>query len=507
MRRGHFANNLIANVANFAFTTAFAIWLIPYLVRHLGVAAYGLYPLANGITSYLALFTMAITSAVGRSMTMALDQGESDEANRIFNTSFWSTAGILLVLLVPTVWLSFHASSFFNVPPGADGDFSWLMLAVAGAFFVSTLSFPFGISAFAHNRFDILSALNIVNTVARVLVIVALFNLFRPHVWHVGSGVLFGTTCASLCTVIVWRKLTPNLEISWSWVSLHALKNMTKMGGWLVVNNLGALLFVSIDLIVVNRVVGITATGEYGAVMTWSVFFRAFAGVLAGVFAPSIFILFSRNDVSGLVHCSRRAVKFVGLVMALPIGLVCGLSRPLLQLWLGDPFVVFAPLLSLMTFHLCVNLAITPLFNVEVAVNRVRVPGIVTCVIGAMNVGLAALLAGPIGWGVYGVAAAGAILLTGKNLLFTPIYAAHILGLEWSAFYGEIVPVAGTTTAIAGLGWACTRWLPIDSWPFLVLIGVMFSVGALSFIYGVLLDDTERAYALRTFWPRGSQPA
>ena len=52
-----------------------------------------------------------------------------------------------------------------------------------------------------------------------------------------------------------------------------------------------------------------------------------------------------------------------------------------------------------------------------------RVPAIVTIVMGFGNLGLAILLAGPMGWGLYGVAAAGAIALTAKNLIFTPLYA------------------------------------------------------------------------------------
>ena len=196
------------------------------------------------------------------------------------------------------------------------------------------------------------------------------------------------------------------------------------MGGWILINQIGVLLYLGIDLVVVNKMVGPEAGGQYGAVMIWSTKLRSLAGVVAGVFGPTIISLYGRQDTTGLVAYCRRAVKFVGLVMALPTGLICGFAQPLLGIWLGPSFEPLAPLMMLMSIHLCVNLAVFPLFNIQVATNRVRVPGILTCVMGVGNLGLALLLAGPVGWGMYGVAAAGAVMLTAKNLVFTPIYGA-----------------------------------------------------------------------------------
>ena len=117
-------------------------------------------------------------------------------------------------------------------------------------------------------------------------------------------------------------------------------------------------------------------------------------------------------------------MKLVGLLMALPIGLICGLSSPLLQTWLGPKFAELSWLMTLMTIHLSVNLAVLPLFSIQTATNAVRTPALVMIVMGMGNLGLAIFLAGPMGWGLYGVAAAGAIALTAKNLVFTPLYAA-----------------------------------------------------------------------------------
>jgi len=245
---------------------------------------------------------------------------------------------------------------------------------------------------------------------------------------------------------------------------------------------------------------GAEAGGRYGSVMMWSVMLRNLAGVVGGVFGPTMISLYGRRDTEGLVAYSRTAVKFVGLMMALPIGLICGLGRPLLHIWLGADFESLAPLLMLMCLPLCVNLAVLPLFNIQVATNHVRLPGILTCVMGLGSLGLSLFLAGPAGWGMYGVALAGAIMLTAKNLVFTPLYAAHILGLGYGTFFREMLPVIASTVGLALAGWWLAQNQPITSWLGLGLAGTVLAAAFFAIACRFALTREERSQMLCRIW-------
>ena len=501
--KGRFALNLVANVANFLVSAIIGVWYTPYLIHHLSVEVYGMVPLAVSVTNYLGLFTLALNGAVGRFLTIALEKRDYTEANRIFNTSLVGSAVIVLILLGPTFWLSTHASWFFKVPAGYEQHFSWLFLCTIGLFLLTTMSSAFSLSSFSRNRFDLSNAVNIVTNIVRVAVVVLLFRMLAPaSVWHVGVGMVVSGIVGIIGAMMIWRYLTPMLHIIPKMFNKVTLVQLTSTGGWLVITQIGTLLFLSIDLIVVNRLLGDKAVGNYGAVMYWSSLLRSIAGVVAGVFAPTVIALYARNDLVGMVRYSRKAVKFLGLVMALPIGIICGLSGPLLRVWLGPGFEWLAMLMSLMTIHLCVNLGILPLFNIQVATNNVRIPGIVTLVTGALNLGLAILLAGPVGWGMYGVAAAGAIMLTTKNLIFTPLYGAHILGIGYGSFFRETIPIICATLGIAGMGWLISSHIYIRNWPMLIGVGLAIACIYLVFSYTILLTKDEREMALRMVAPR-----
>src|SRR5204863_305481 len=122
-----------------------------------------------------------------------------------------------------------------------------------------------------------------------------------------------------------------------------------------------------------------------------------------------------------------------------------------LRLWLGPAFGSLAPLLCLMAMHLCINLSVYPLYAVPLAANRVKIPGLVTLLIGVGNLLLALLLAGVCGWGLYGLAAAGALMLTVRHLLFTPLYAARILNRPPGTFFRAGVPILLTLMATFAL--------------------------------------------------------
>jgi membrane protein EpsK len=183
--------------------------------------------------------------------------------------------------------------------------------------------------------------------------------------------------------------------------------------------------------------------------------------------------------------------------MALPIGIISGFSASFLFVWLGPNFVPLAPLMSLMTIHLAVNLSVLPLNNIRVATKKLRVPGVVMCITGIMNLGLALLLAGPVGWGLYGVAAAGAIMLAADNLIFGPWYAARILGIPRSTFFRGSLPNICTTLGLTGACWAVSHYFQIHSW-----LGLIIGSGAVAaayslYVFAIALNKGERETVVR----------
>jgi membrane protein EpsK len=484
--------NLCANVAQLGLTMIVGVWYVPFLVRHLGPAAYGLIPLTSVITSYMALITIGLESAVGRFQTLALTREDHDNANLIFNVALWGNVGLCVLLLGPAVIAITHAEHLIRIPPGYERATRWLFAGTVAAFLLNQLKTPFTVSFFCRNRLDLQNAVNAGETLTRVGLVALLFALFTPRVEYVGAAILAGTVVALVGTIWSWKALTPTLFISWRQFDWGMLKNLCRTGGWVIVSQLGVMLYLNIDLLVANRLFGAEQSGRYAAVLQLPFLIRSLSLAVAGVFAPTMFHIYARDDIAGLVIYLRRSIKFLGLVIALPIGLTCGFAEPLLRLWLGPSFSNLAPLLVIMSIHLCINLAMYPLYPVPLAVNRVRTPGIVTLAVGIANLTLALLFAIKLRWGLYGIAAAGAVTLTLRHLLFTPLYSAHILNQPWTTFYRGLTAFVPATLGTAALCRLILLVRPISNLFELAVAGIVISL-AFAFSVYLSLSPAERA--------------
>ena len=439
--------NMLSNLTWFVLNIIVGLWYTPYLISNLGVAVYGLIPLASSLTNYLSLITDGFNSAVSRFLQIELAKDDTQAANRIFNTS---VAGALTIfgLIIPIAFLvSSFASKIFDVPVGNERDAQWLLLLTMLSFGITFLSSSFAISSFANHRFDLRLVLNIVRLFIQMGILVLFFTVMVPQLWQVGIGIFLSAIIYLVGHYIICHRLTPYLKIKFGLFDISRLKQMLRFSGWVLVNQLGAHLFLSIDLIVANLVFGAAIAGRYGAVIIFSSLLRALVGTISAVLDPIVFTLYAQNNHSGLARFCNITVKFMGLAIALPIGLIGGLAKPLLVIWLGPEYADLSWLVVVLVSHLCINLAVVPLFPIQVSTNHVRVPGLMTLFAGLTNAALAVALAMWSGWGYISIAISGAIVLTAKNGIFTPLYNAQILHLPWWTFARSIA-----ASVIAWLG-------------------------------------------------------
>jgi membrane protein EpsK len=490
-RSGRFALNLVSNVGRLGLTMVVGVWYVPFLVRQLGPAAYGLIPLTSMITSYMALVTSSLDTSVGRYMTLALGRKNDRDANTIFNVSLWGNVAIVALLALPAVAAIANVQHLVRIPPGYETATRWLFGGTIAAFFLNQIKSPFLVSCFSLNRLDLQNVVIVGETLTRVGLVTGLFLLVAPRIEYVGAGILAGTVVSTCGAIWFWKALTPNLHIRPRDFDWTMLKSMCGTSGWVVISQIGLLLYANIDLVLANRLFGPEKSGRYAAVLQLAILLSTLGMTVGQIFAPTMYRKYAEGNFEELAAYLNRAIKFVGMVMALAVGLICGLSKPLLQLWLGPAFGSLAPLLCLMALPLCVTLSMYPLYAVPLAANRVKVPGMVTLAVGVFNLALALLLAGVFGWGLYGIAAAVAISLTLRNSLFAPWYGARVLHQPCKTFYRNVVPIIRATLAMIGLC-RLVLWIwPISSWVNLGMSALVVS-GLFSAVAYLLLTSEER---------------
>ncbi len=282
VKRGRLAANLASNMSLLGFNILLGIWLTPFFLHHLGDACYGMIPLITTITGYMAVVTLGLNAAVGRYLTIAMENDDYGSANRFFNTSLFGTVGLVLLLVLPLVWATLHVESIIDVPSGQGRQVRWLFACAGGAFLLNTLMAPFAVSTYCMNRFVLRNAIAFAQKITYALVIVAMFGLSAARLSSVGLAMVCGAFIALCGAIWAWRVITPGLHVSVSQFNLGTLRELASTGGWVSLNTMGAILFLGIELIIVNRFFGPDTAGRYAAVLQWPILLRSIGANISG---------------------------------------------------------------------------------------------------------------------------------------------------------------------------------------------------------------------------------
>lgn len=492
--------NLIANVSIFILNIIIGMLLVPFFIDTLGIGSYALIPLATSFTSYVSLIVQSLNTSVYRYLTIDLQKKEYKKANITFNTSLFGTFGIILLLIPIALLISYYAPTFFDIPNSQENDARLLFLAVITAFLLRTWGSNFESSLFAYNRLDLLKLMNGIGIIIQVGLIVLLFKLFSPNLIYVGIAYLASAVVNVILAVIFSRKVNPHLKVNVKCFQRSKVKEIVGTGTWLIINDLGGLLFLQIDLIVVNKLFGTVAGGEYSIASTWSSLLRSIAGLLVGVVIPVILTYYAKGKIDEMISLSKSILKLTSFAIALPIGYICGFAPQILSIWVGPEYAKLSPLMFLMLSHLVINLPVRPLFTINIAYDDVKTPGIVTLVMGGANLLLAIAIPYLTGWGYYGVAVAGAIMLTLKNAFFTPWYATKVLGVPRSTFLYSLLPGIITMLLTAGASQLMDHYLHISGFLSLFTCGVILTAIYLPIVWIFGINQSERK-TLGSFMP------
>jgi len=487
--------NFALQILLFGTQVGIGIWLVPYLIQHVGIVAYGLITLAAVLTDYVGIVSQSIAVAVNRFLTISLQRNDLLEANRIFSTAFFTNLAIGLAQLPFFFVFIWYADSILTIPHALHHDMVILLVCSAATFVMNLVASIFGVPLYANNRLDILRMIDIARYLLRAGGIVTLFIMFEPSLRYVGYVYVCSSLLLLSTQAIISKRLAPTLRLGLRHYDWGKIRQLVGMSGWTLINSIGGLLFLQTDIFVCNRFIGPAAAGEYAALLQWPTLIRAGGAIIAAVAAPMLMIYYARSELGQVVRLSQASVRALALAVAVPIAIICLTSSTLLRLWLGPGFTHLAPLMVVMLFHLVINVGVVPLLNVQVSMNKVRKPAVVTLITGALNLALAIAFITFFDWGIYGVAIAGAIALTAKNAIWMPIYTAGIMHKPWHTFIKPYMSAVGIFLGVSALGATINQFVTHESLISTILYSV--SLSALGYVAAwLILPKDDRRVVL-----------
>lgn len=479
--RGHARLNLATTIAGFLISVVVGLWFTPFLLHRLGPAAYGLIPLATTVVSYFSLLSQTLSSALTRSISIALATGDAAKANRVFGSALGGALILAGILAVPLAALSWWSPALFDIPAGAGGATRILFAVVAASFVIALVSTPYQTVAFSRNRIYLNNLAAIAQTAIRVGGTVLLF-LAAATIVNAGVAILLSAVAAFVLNIVFARMSAPLIRSAAIAIDPVELRAMSKTSGHVLLMQIGTVMTMSCELVIVNRLFGSHEAGRYAAAMQWLLLLRNATTALVVLCVPTILSLAAARRKDELVGYTTRAMIWIAVCVALPAGYLCGLSPRILSAWLGPDFASLWPVMVVQLAPLAVTAAVVPLYSITLAADRVLVAGIAQIGVAVIGIGLGVAL-GSIG--LAGVAMGVGWSFALKEILFTPAYAARNIDMPASTFLKPLFLAAGLVLLIAAISWVVGEVLHPSTIPGLAVAGmvvtIIYSLGILLF--------------------------
>lgn len=463
------ALNMIANTLSFAFATLISLYLTPYITEHVGIEAYGLVSLANSFISYIVLFTAALNSMASRFIIIEIHKNEYRKANEYFSSVLIANTIIALLLIIPSVWLIFNLD-LINVSQSLIFDAQITFSIVIFSFFVSSIGSFFGVVLYAKNLLYKGAFRTMESNIIRIVLILLLFSFLDTRIFYVALATFVAGLYPLIWNMVYTHKHLPDLKVSVSSFSIASIKELIASGIWNSVTKLSQILLDGLDLLLCNIYISGVMTGNVAIAKTLPGLFIALIAILSDSFFPQFLESYSKKCTDTLMAAINNSINILSAISGVCLSILIVYSRDFYRLWLpGENSSLLSILTILSLGTVLVSSCIYSLYSVFALTNKVKTNSVVMVISGFLSIGTTYICLEVTSWGVYAIVGVSSVIGIFRNLIFTPIYSAHCLGLPKGVFYKRIVKNLMNVGFILVVALVVRHALPVTNWTLLLL--------------------------------------
>jgi O-antigen/teichoic acid export membrane protein len=329
--------NAVLNLSGHALPLVVGVFTIPFIVRRLGLDAFGVLSLAWALLGYLGFFDLGLGRATTNALAKELDRGNHAALPRLFWASL--KLSLLLGLVAGGVLAALSdllVRSVLRLPPALieDAGFTFLLLSASLPPVLASTMLRGVLEA--AQRFDLINAIRIpANASLFVLPAAAL---------AVGSGlpgIAALLACASALTFVAYMVACvcaiPAVRARQP-LNRALAKSLLSYGGWVTAGNALGPLIVYLDRFLIGALVSTTAVAFYAAPYEIVTRLWVFPASLVSALFPLFSVSHATRVQNQLQNLYMRPITYLVLTVGSGAVLLIIFADPVLRLWLGPAF-------------------------------------------------------------------------------------------------------------------------------------------------------------------------
>ena len=489
------AINLIASFVAFIVGPCINLILYPYIIKNIGVEAFGFAGLAVSFIGYAQLATVAINSMAGRFITVKIHENDYESANRYFNSVLITNILVAIFLLVTSIFCIIYLEKLVKIPQNILTDVKVLFSFIFAGFLINAVDNTFGVGVFATNRLDISSVRDIITGLLRGALLFFMYYFFQPRVSYLGIATFTVTFLVFITNIFFTKKLLPEIKITGKF-DLKAVLEIASSGVWNLFTRLGGIMGQGIDLLIANLFISPTAMGVLSVSKTIPILMISMLGMFNGVFAPQITISYAVKDFDDIKKQLNFSIKMLGMLTVVPIAIFTAFGTDFYRLWVsGQDAVLLYKLTMISIIGIIFSGPMGVMGNVFTAVNRIKIVSIVTFFENMFSIVIVLTVMNFIKGqesGIYIIVGVNSFLFMLLNIIFIPIYAAKCLNFKWHTFYPLLIKNTIVYIVLSVMLIIFSSYYKVDTWSKFAVSCIFSGVAGFGLGFFVMFGREEK---------------
>lgn len=500
------AINMIAQVVVFVVQMGINFLLTPFIVKSLGVEAYGFVGLSNNIIGYLQLATVALNSMAGRFITIEYHKGNIEQANKYFSSVFYSNVVISAFLGILSLVLLIFLEYVIKIPANLVVDVKCLFALLCINSLLTLIFNVYIVSPFIKNRLEVTSIRNLISNLIRAAVILVLFGFFTSHLWYIGCSTLICGIYLIIANVKIKNKLTPELGVKFGDFDFLKVKTLLASGVWNLIGKLGDLLQRGLDLLFANWFINAAAMGILSITTQIPFIILSVLGLFTSSFAPSLTKDFAKGDQEAMLGEVFKSIRILSICILVPISVLYIYGDVFYQLWMPTQDASLLQKLTICgTFALLVTSPLDGFWNVFTVTNKIKGSSIfmiINSVVVFLTVLLGLIFTDDITTKMFIIAAVRSLYGVIRGIVFLPIYGAYCMGLKYTYFYKPILKSMMGLSISLGICWMFRLLYVPSSWLSLFVVAVLIAIVAMGVGSVLILTKNDKQFILHKIFKK-----
>lgn len=328
--------NSLANLLGVLFPAIVSLLTIPYIVKSLGEASYGIFTLVTAIVGYFAIFDINLTSGSIKFISEYNALNKKDERDQIITfcaiiyLGIGVTGCIVIYALADSMIIMLFRVPESLVPLAIET----IKLAAVGFIFGQVQAYLVSIPQ-ALQRYDISGKLEATFgtfiSLASVLVLWIGYGLYEVVLLRVITSMV---NVAFL--IVACRQLLPGFRLVVP--TGNIMRPLASFSGFAYLSKVAAIVYTHADKLIISSLIGVAALTYYSVPATLVNRVLGMTFRLSSVVYPSASELNARNDLASLKPIYFYATKYIFFLNASFVLLLCLYTHEVLHYWIGPVF-------------------------------------------------------------------------------------------------------------------------------------------------------------------------